>query len=496
MLGLTLQSTFDDVAAAIINESRRRNHSRDETIAEVSTGIQESYLRPDVWSSNRLWYGVYQQNTGYVNRDDPNWQVLEFLNRLDVKRASPGASPDPFKNIFWLQQRPSEPSADLAYQHGRQAYYDEIRRHITKATELYDRFTGGSQMGWSGDPVWIADVLRAEGLRVVEFEGWRSRGHGDFGDIWGVMCHHTGNNNASAASIANGRPDLAGPLSQIHLAQDGTVTIVAVGVAWHAGVGSYPGVPTNNGNWHLIGIEAANDGGGTPGRPHRSSWPDAQYDAYVRTCAALVRRLGYGADRVIGHKEYAGVAQGKWDPGAIDMNIFRGDVRARLSGGPVANAIDEAYQMSPWLGKRLTPELATPDGRGRYSAFENGHIYWTPQTGAWPIPKLLFESWSKLGFEKGPLGYPKRLHTVIPDVGDVQAFEGGVLYRKYGKDGFFVRGKIGDHFAAHGYEQGELGWPTSNETTYSGGVYQDFENARVVFSPTGVVAIRPPANLI
>lgn len=38
-----------------------------------------------------------------------------------------------------------------------------------------------------------------------------------------------------------------------------------------------------------------------------------------------------GADRVIGHKEWAGKSQGKWDPGAIDMNIFRADIQARLS---------------------------------------------------------------------------------------------------------------------------------------------------------------------
>jgi hypothetical protein len=69
---------------------------------------------------------------------------------------------------------------------------------------------------WTGDPVWLADVLRAEGVNPVEYPGWRSRGHGDFKDIRGVMVHHTGSDNASAASIADGRPDLAGPLSQRH----------------------------------------------------------------------------------------------------------------------------------------------------------------------------------------------------------------------------------------------------------------------------------------
>ena len=107
------------------------------------------------------------------------------------------------------------------------------------------------------------------GCRLVEYPGWRNRGHGDFKDIRGVMVHHTGSDNASAASIADGRPDLPGPLSQLHIARDGTVTVVAVGVAWHAGIGMYPWLPTNMGNWHMIGIECANSGT-SPTAPHRT----------------------------------------------------------------------------------------------------------------------------------------------------------------------------------------------------------------------------------
>jgi N-acetyl-anhydromuramyl-L-alanine amidase AmpD len=187
---------------------------------------------------------------------------------------------------------------------------------------------------WTGDPVWLADVLRADGINPVEYPGWRTRGHGDFRDIRGVMVHHTGSDNASAESIATGRPDLPGPLSQLHIARNGTVTVVAVGVAWHAGVGMYPWLPTNMGNWHMIGIECANSGT-SPTAPHRMNWPDAQYFALVGCCAAINRRLAQNSSRTIGHKEYAGRAQGKWDPGAIDMDILRGDIQARIGSIPV-----------------------------------------------------------------------------------------------------------------------------------------------------------------
>lgn len=177
-------------------------------------------------------------------------------------------------------------------------------------------------MAWTGDPVWLADVLRAEGIKVVEYPGWKDRGHGDMGTIWGVVAHHTGNNppGNNPGYIAN-HPSL-GLCSQIHLSRDGVATVVGVGVAWHAGSGSYPGLPTNGANERTIGIEAENNG--------TEGWSPAQYDAYVRCCAAILRKVGQPASHAIGHKEWAGAAQGKWDPGGMDMNKFRADIQARI----------------------------------------------------------------------------------------------------------------------------------------------------------------------
>jgi len=185
-------------------------------------------------------------------------------------------------------------------------------------------------VGWTGDPVWLADVLKVQqpALKVRELPNWKEYGHGDFRSIWGVMVHHTGNAAETAESIRNGRPDLPGPLSQLHIAPDGTVSVVAAGVSWHAGTGEYPGIPTDLANFHLIGIECAwpRDTSITPATQGRERWPDPQIIAMRDTVAAILNRLGYGADRVIGHKEWAGRRQGKWDPGNLDMNWFRNEV--------------------------------------------------------------------------------------------------------------------------------------------------------------------------
>lgn len=184
-----------------------------------------------------------------------------------------------------------------------------------------------------GDPTWLEDALRpALGDRLKTLPGWQNSGHGDFKDIRGIMVHHTGNSRESAQSIRNGRPDLDGPLANLHIGPDGTVTIVAVGVCWHAGRGSYPWLPTNNANWHMIGIECAwptIHPGGSYDKNER--WPDAQIISMRDTCAALALRLGVDAERVIGHKEYAGI-QGKWDPGNVDMNWFRSEVAKDMRG--------------------------------------------------------------------------------------------------------------------------------------------------------------------
>lgn len=228
----------------------------------------------------------------------------------------------------------------------RSAYPDRYDTRMAEAQQLYDQLANQeTPMAWTGDPVWLEDVLRpALGDRLKTLPGWQNSGHGDFAEIKGVMVHHTGNSRESAQSIRNGRPDLPGPLSNLHIAPDGTVTIVAVGVCWHAGRGSYPWLPTDNANQHMIGIECAwptvTNGKYDP----NERWPDAQIISMRDTCAALALKLGHPATRVIGHKEWAGTSQGKWDPGNLDMSWFRGEVAKDMRG-----EFDKPVQPGPVL---------------------------------------------------------------------------------------------------------------------------------------------------
>ena len=137
---LTRRSTQREVAARIIWEAHRRGYSREQAIAFVSTSMQENGLRPVGRSPNGLWEGPFQQDAGYPGRSDPNTNISEFFNRLGEKGGP--QSPDIWKSIFWLQQRPGDASADIAFARGRQGYVTEIRSQLPRARALYREITG------------------------------------------------------------------------------------------------------------------------------------------------------------------------------------------------------------------------------------------------------------------------------------------------------------------------------------------------------------------
>lgn len=78
-------------------------------------------------------------------------------------------------------------------------------------------------------------------------------------------------------------------------------------------------------------------------------------------------------------------------------------------------------------GLPINDESATPDGRGRYNHFtSNGSIYWTPQTGAHPVYGSIRQRWAELGWETSCLGYPTSEEYAVPG-GRRSNFEGGTI---------------------------------------------------------------------
>ena len=213
----------------------------------------------------------------------------------------------------------------------------------------------------------LATVLRDAGLTVVEMPGWATRGYTppggaplDLAGVRGVLWHHTATNRAAYAKsnaptvqmTMNGRSDLAGPLCNITFGRDGTVYLVAAGLANHAGRGSAPGIPTNAGNYYLIGIEMESSGVAP------WDWTEDQIRVAPYLGAALERAYlqGLPADMrlQLGHKEYS--SEGKIDPAGWpgDMDGLRASINAILNGS--AAIAPQSAPTTKRMFQHMTPQ--------------------------------------------------------------------------------------------------------------------------------------------
>ena len=181
----------------------------------------------------------------------------------------------------------------------------------------------------------IADRLRAKGLKVVEVNGWRTRGSETFHPRGSVDHHTAGPRTGNAPSLnicINGRPGLPGPLCNVLIGRDNTCYVIAAGRANHAGLGGWAGL---QGNASVFGIERENVGTGA------EPWTLEQYDVAAKAHAALIEAHGGEWRLVCEHKEWA--PRRKIDAFGVDGNVMRDLVRLRLGTG-------EAPQPAPPAG--------------------------------------------------------------------------------------------------------------------------------------------------
>lgn len=174
---------------------------------------------------------------------------------------------------------------------------------------------------------WLADALSDAGLAFDVIPGAAKRGATGL-DPLGVVGHHIGIGGTANAPglrvVTHGRPDLPGPLCNVHLARDGHPTVVATGIAKHAGKGGGRGVFAGLvGNSSVLGVEAE----GTTGEP----MPPAEMDGYERLAAALLdglRRYEGVANPVLGaHHEWRAEKPDPWGllhgPGGMEGFRYR-----------------------------------------------------------------------------------------------------------------------------------------------------------------------------
>jgi uncharacterized protein with LGFP repeats len=136
------------------------------------------------------------------------------------------------------------------------------------------------------------------------------------------------------------------------------------------------------------------------------------------------------------------------------------------------------------LGAVTSCEQGTPDGSGRYATFERGAIYSSPASGAWDVSGSFRQFWAATGWENGFLHYPTSGENPIRDRGVFQNYQGGTLYWSPATGAHSVSGAFLGLYGSQGYENGFLGYPTSQENPVrAGGVFQLFTGGVAYWSP-------------
>ncbi|MGF0320523.1 LGFP repeat-containing protein [Nocardia fluminea] len=151
--------------------------------------------------------------------------------------------------------------------------------------------------------------------------------------------------------------------------------------------------------------------------------------------------------------------------------------------GAIRDKYNELGGPNSFLLWPTSNELTNPDGVGRRNTFTNGPIYWSPWGGAHPVANHFFAAWQRHGWESGYLGYPRTDEIPAAGGGLRQEFDGAAIYWHL-NEAYAIGGAIRDKWNSVGAEGGPLGYPTSDELSVVkyGGRHNNFENGTILWS--------------
>lgn len=147
----------------------------------------------------------------------------------------------------------------------------------------------------------------------------------------------------------------------------------------------------------------------------------------------------------------------------------------------------KASSLNGSLGKATSGEIYGLKNNGSYQCFELGCIIYSPESGARVSTGAIRTTWASIGFENGFLGYPTSDEVGgLRNGGAYQNYQGGSIIWSPATGAQISTGGIRTVWASTGYENGFLGYPTSNEIggLKNGGVYQMFERGAIIWSPS------------
>ena len=168
---------------------------------------------------------------------------------------------------------------------------------------------------------------------------------------------------------------------------------------------------------------------------------------------------------------------------------------ARLLGPDLARRYTALAAESGPLGYPLADETALP--AGRFVTLQGGRISWSATTGAWEVRDVLAQAYLGAGAETGPLGFPVAAEEAVAG-GRVSRFQTGRVAASAATGAHWSRGPITERHIALGAEQGQLGFPTTDEYAPGPGTRRnDYEHGWIAYDEaTGAVtdSLTPAAD--
>ena len=167
-----------------------------------------------------------------------------------------------------------------------------------------------------------------------------------------------------------------------------------------------------------------------------------------------------------------------------------GQIRWSSQGGahPIWGKILERYKTAEAEGRSLgwptANEMKDAADGGAYQHFTGGSIYFHPSTGAHRVTGGIRNLWEGQGWERGQMGYPTGEETSTAGGGVYQTFQGGTAYWHPRTGSYYVHGAVLGAYGRAGYARGRYGYPLTNETaSINGGVFQRFQGGTAYWHP-------------
>ncbi len=160
--------------------------------------------------------------------------------------------------------------------------------------------------------------------------------------------------------------------------------------------------------------------------------------------------------------------------------------RPPLPSAQGAAAIAAKAAQTPGIGSPLGPVVCGIANGGCYQLYPTGAIIWSPSSGARTSTGAIRQLWASYGFENGAFGYPTTDEIGgLANSGSYQMFQRGAIVSSPATGPHVSVGGIRDAWAAQGYQDGFLGYPTTDEVggMVRGGVYQMYQRGAIVWSP-------------